>query len=128
MYDRYMYGLVNSRRLVIVVYTVIACNTQVEEKVSKMQRRYFLQEQLKIIKRELGLEVKHSIPCMPHKVHVDLLIVVSTSPSFKRAGGHYSLVIWPFSFNNVSRAPQGGVACALRRSKIITNLMLVSIC
>ena len=32
---------------------------QVEEKVSKMQRRYFLQEQLKIIKRELGLEVKH---------------------------------------------------------------------
>ena len=34
---------------------------QVEEKVSKMQRRYFLQEQLKIIKRELGLEVKHSI-------------------------------------------------------------------
>lgn len=30
---------------------------QVEEKVNKMQRRYFLQEQLKIIKRELGLEV-----------------------------------------------------------------------
>ena len=44
------------------MYTVIACNTryrQVEEKVSKMQRRYFLQEQLKIIKRELGLEVRN---------------------------------------------------------------------
>ena len=46
------------------MYLVIACNThwlQVEEKVSKMQRRYFLQEQLKIIKRELGLEVKSFI-------------------------------------------------------------------
>lgn len=31
--------------------------SQVEEKVTTMQRRYFLQEQLKIIKRELGLEV-----------------------------------------------------------------------
>lgn len=30
---------------------------QVEEKVNSMQRRYFLHEQLKIIKRELGLEV-----------------------------------------------------------------------
>ena len=30
---------------------------QVEQKVNKMQRQYFLQEQLKIIKRELGLEV-----------------------------------------------------------------------
>ncbi len=30
---------------------------EVEEKVNKMQRRFFLQEQLKIIKRELGLEV-----------------------------------------------------------------------
>ena len=30
---------------------------QVEEKVNKMQRNYLLQEQLKIIKRELGLEV-----------------------------------------------------------------------
>ncbi len=29
---------------------------EVEEKVNKMQRRFFLQEQLKIIKRELGLE------------------------------------------------------------------------
>ena len=31
---------------------------QVEQKVNKMQRQYFLQEQLKIIKRELGLEVR----------------------------------------------------------------------
>jgi len=30
---------------------------QVEEKVSKLQRNYMLQEQLKIIKRELGIEV-----------------------------------------------------------------------
>lgn len=30
---------------------------QVEEKVNKMQRQYLLQEQLKIIKRELGLQV-----------------------------------------------------------------------
>lgn len=30
---------------------------EVEEKVSKMQRNFFLQEQLKIIKKELGLEV-----------------------------------------------------------------------
>ena len=29
---------------------------QVEEKVNKMQRKYLLQEQLKIIKKELGLE------------------------------------------------------------------------
>ena len=32
-------------------------SVQVEEKVNKMQRRYLLQEQLKIIKKELGLEV-----------------------------------------------------------------------
>ena len=31
---------------------------EVEEKVNKMQRKYLLQEQLKIIKRELGLEVQ----------------------------------------------------------------------
>ena len=31
---------------------------EVEEKVNKMQRRFFLQEQLKIIKKELGLEVQ----------------------------------------------------------------------
>ncbi len=31
---------------------------EVEDKVNTMQRRFFLQEQLKIIKRELGLEVK----------------------------------------------------------------------
>ena len=42
--------------LVVLKY-VHVMNIQVEEKVSKMQRRYFLQEQLKIIKRELGLEV-----------------------------------------------------------------------
>lgn len=30
---------------------------KVEEKVSKMQRNYMLQEQLKIIKKELGIEV-----------------------------------------------------------------------
>lgn len=36
---------------------------QVEEKVNKMQRRYFLQEQLKIIKRELGLEVCVCVMC-----------------------------------------------------------------
>ena len=29
---------------------------KVEEKVNKMQRKYLLQEQLKIIKKELGLE------------------------------------------------------------------------
>ena len=29
---------------------------QVEEKVNKQQKKYLLQEQLKIIKRELGLE------------------------------------------------------------------------
>ena len=29
---------------------------QVEEKISKDQRKYFLNEQLKFIKRELGLE------------------------------------------------------------------------
>lgn len=29
---------------------------QVEEKINKDQRRYFLNEQLKFIKRELGLE------------------------------------------------------------------------
>lgn len=33
---------------------------EVEEKVSKMQRRFFLQEQLKIIKKELGLEVREN--------------------------------------------------------------------
>lgn len=33
-------------------------SVQVEQKVNKMQRQYFLQEQLKIIKRELGLEVR----------------------------------------------------------------------
>lgn len=32
------------------------CVDQVEEKVNKMQRKYLLQEQLKIIKKELGLE------------------------------------------------------------------------
>ena len=37
---------------------------QVEEKVNKMQRRYFLQEQLKIIKRELGLEVSRCLVSM----------------------------------------------------------------
>lgn len=30
---------------------------KVEEKVSKMQRNYMLHEQLKIIKKELGIEV-----------------------------------------------------------------------
>ena len=35
---------------------------KVEEKVSKMQRNYMLHEQLKIIKKELGIEVnsKHT--------------------------------------------------------------------
>ena len=36
--------------------TVHVCD-QVEEKVNTMQRQYLLQEQLKIIKRELGLQV-----------------------------------------------------------------------
>ena len=31
-------------------------NVKVEEKVNKQQKKYLLQEQLKIIKRELGLE------------------------------------------------------------------------
>ena len=31
---------------------------KVEEKVTKMQRNYMLQEQLKIIKKELGIEVR----------------------------------------------------------------------
>ena len=31
-------------------------SAQVEDRVNKMQRKFFLQEQLKIIKKELGLE------------------------------------------------------------------------
>ncbi len=46
---------------------------EVEEKVNKMQRRFFLQEQLKIIKRELGLEasvVKNYLPTVTSCVHI----------------------------------------------------------
>ena len=47
---------------------------EVEDKVNTMQRRFFLQEQLKIIKRELGLEVKflmllmNVLMCLQHNV------------------------------------------------------------
>lgn len=34
----------------------ICCSVQVEEKIKQTHRKYLLQEQLKIIKKELGLE------------------------------------------------------------------------
>ena len=40
---------------------VISQSMKVEEKVTKMQRNYMLQEQLKIIKKELGIEVSGTI-------------------------------------------------------------------
>lgn len=39
---------------------------KVEEKVTKMQRNYMLQEQLKIIKKELGIEVRTDISLLPY--------------------------------------------------------------
>lgn len=38
------------------MYLISLLFIQVEEKVNKQQKKYLLQEQLKIIKRELGLE------------------------------------------------------------------------
>jgi len=50
---------------------------QVEQKVNKMQRQYFLQEQLKIIKRELGLEVRRRCSSGVHEL-VTLVVHSST--------------------------------------------------
>jgi ATP-dependent Lon protease len=38
------------------VYSIIFFVVQVEEKVKQQHRKYLLQEQLKIIKKELGIE------------------------------------------------------------------------
>ena len=39
-----------------LLFIIFCNNVKVEEKVNKQQKKYLLQEQLKIIKRELGLE------------------------------------------------------------------------
>ena len=41
----------------LVAFTIVRfCFTKVEDRVNKLQRKYLLTEQLKVIKRELGLE------------------------------------------------------------------------
>ena len=44
--------------LICLLYllSLLLLSVQVEDRVNKMQRKFFLQEQLKIIKKELGLE------------------------------------------------------------------------
>ena len=59
--------------------TIHVCD-QVEEKVNKMQRQYLLQEQLKIIKRELGLQVTGSVnlPPLGHLSNTDTFLSART--------------------------------------------------